>query len=80
MIVVSNTLPIINLACIGQLDLLRQIYGQITIPDAVFTEITMNGIGQPGAEPAEANPTSPLSEAPSCKSNAYLNRSKIGGC
>jgi len=50
MIVVSNTSPIINLACIGQLDLLRQIYGQITIPDAVFTEITVNGIGQPGAE------------------------------
>jgi len=50
MIVVSNTSPIINLACVGQLDLLRQIHGAITIPEAVFTEITVNGIGQPGAE------------------------------
>ncbi|MEI6414281.1 MAG: DUF3368 domain-containing protein, partial [Pseudomonadota bacterium] len=50
MIVISNTSPIINLACIGQLDLLRQIYGTITIPDAVFTEITVNGAGQPGAD------------------------------
>ena len=50
MIVVSNTSPIINLACVGQLDLLRQIHGAITIPEAVFTEIAVNGIGQPGAE------------------------------
>lgn len=50
MIVVSNTSPIINLACVGQLDLLRQIYGQIIIPNAVLTEITINGVGQPGAD------------------------------
>lgn len=37
MIVVSNTSPIINLACVGQLDLLHQIYGSIVIPEAVFT-------------------------------------------
>jgi hypothetical protein len=30
MIVVSNTSPIINLACVGQLQLLGQIYGAIT--------------------------------------------------
>ena len=44
MIVVSNTSPIINLACVGQLDLVRQIDGAITIPEAVFTEIAVIGI------------------------------------
>jgi predicted nucleic acid-binding protein len=36
MIVVSNTSPIINLAAIGQLELLRHPYGTITMPQAVF--------------------------------------------
>ena len=38
MIVVSNTSPITNLAAIGQLDLLRQMYQQVIIPEAVFEE------------------------------------------
>jgi len=32
MIVVSDTSPIINLAIIGQLDLLRQLYQRVIIP------------------------------------------------
>ena len=48
MIVVSNTSPIINLAAVGQLDLLRQLYGQIVIPQAVYVEIVGRGAGQPG--------------------------------
>lgn len=49
MTVVSDTSPITNLAGIGQLDLLRQLYGNITIPQAVYDE--MAGIGRtvPGA-------------------------------
>jgi predicted nucleic acid-binding protein len=35
---VSNTSPIINLACIGRLDLLPALFGEIVIPDAVFYE------------------------------------------
>jgi len=31
--VVSNTSPILNLARIGQLDLLRAVYGEVVIPD-----------------------------------------------
>jgi uncharacterized protein len=42
-IVVSNTSPLTNLAAIGQLDLLRQIYHQIVIPEAVFHELTTEG-------------------------------------
>ena len=49
MIVVSNTSPIINLAAIGQLSLLSKVYGNIVIPEAVYTEITVAGAGQPGA-------------------------------
>jgi predicted nucleic acid-binding protein len=48
-IVVSNTSPIIALACVGQLELLRGVYSQIIIPDAVFDEITVAGAGEPGA-------------------------------
>ena len=51
--VVSNTSPIINLANVGQLDLLNQLYDDITIPQAVFHEITVIGAGQAGAEEVE---------------------------
>jgi uncharacterized protein len=37
--VVSNTGPIIALARIGQLDLLRELFGQVLIPPAVHAEI-----------------------------------------
>lgn len=49
MIVVADTSPIINLAAIGQLDLLRRLYGTIWIPDAVYREIVETGAGEPGA-------------------------------
>ncbi len=49
MIVVSNTSPIINLAAIGQLDLLKKLYDTIFIPHAVYHEITVKGQGQIGA-------------------------------
>lgn len=50
MMVVSNTSPLINLAWIGQLDLLRELYGELLIPEAVWDEIVTQGVGQPGAE------------------------------
>ena len=43
MIVVSNTSPISNLAAIGQLDLLQQLYGTIIIPPAVYQELINSG-------------------------------------
>jgi len=48
-IVVSDTSPITNLAAVGQLDLLRQIYGRVIIPEAVFQELTAVGGHHPGA-------------------------------
>ncbi len=49
MSVVSNTSPITNLAGIGQLDLLRQLYDTITIPQAVYNEMANIGRTVPGA-------------------------------
>ena len=37
--VVSNTSPILNLAIIGQLELIRQQFGQVQIPLAVLSEL-----------------------------------------
>ena len=37
--VIVNSTPIIGLANIGKLDLLRLVYGQITIPQAVYDEL-----------------------------------------
>ncbi|HIE02781.1 MAG TPA: DUF3368 domain-containing protein [Thiotrichaceae bacterium] len=53
MIIVSNTSPIINLANVEQLELLNQLYGDITIPQAVFHEITVIGAGKAGAQEVE---------------------------
>ena len=39
MIVVSDTSPINNLAAINQLELLRQLYGTVIIPEAVYREL-----------------------------------------
>jgi predicted nucleic acid-binding protein len=49
MIVVSDTSPIVNLATIGRLDLLRQLFGRVVIPQSVYEEIAVAGAGQPGA-------------------------------
>lgn len=48
MIVVSNASPLINLARIGQLKLLDELYAEIHIPDAVWQEVVVAGL--PGAE------------------------------
>lgn len=40
MIVVSNTTPLIGLASIRQFNLLRELFGEIYIPQAVYGEVT----------------------------------------
>ncbi len=39
MIVVSNTTPIISLASIQRIDILRRVFGEIIVPQAVYNEI-----------------------------------------
>jgi uncharacterized protein len=46
--VVSNTSPITNLAAVGQLNLLQQLYGSIIIPQAVYDEMASLGYIVPG--------------------------------
>ncbi len=50
MIVVSNTSPIVNLAVIGQTQLLYKLFRNIVIPEAVYEEIVVAGAGKPGAQ------------------------------
>ena len=49
MIVVSDASPLLNLAIIGQLDLLRQLYDEVVIPQAVYDEVVVMGSDMPGA-------------------------------
>jgi uncharacterized protein len=54
LIVVSDASPIISLAAAGQLELLRLLYEEVSIPEAVHQEISAAGPGQPGVEELQA--------------------------
>jgi hypothetical protein len=47
--VVCNAGPLITLAKISRLHLLRDLFGQITIPQAVYDEVVLRGSGRVGA-------------------------------
>lgn len=47
--IVSDAGPIISFARAGRLDLLARVVGQLVIPEAVYTEVVVNGTGKPGA-------------------------------
>lgn len=42
-LVISNSSPIINLAIIGRLDLIRKFWGKIYIPEVVWQEVVIDG-------------------------------------
>ena len=48
--VVTNSTPLIALSKINRLELLREVYRSIYIPEEVYTEVVVNGVGKPGAE------------------------------
>jgi len=52
--IVSNASPLIGLVRIGRLELLRQLYKELFIPEAVWREVVVEGAGQPGAEDVQA--------------------------
>lgn len=53
--VVSNSSPLIALTSIGRLELLKSLFGEIAIPQAVYEEVVVQGQGEPGSrEVAEA--------------------------
>ena len=49
MIVVSDASPLISLAMTGHLELLKHLYQQVLIPEAVYQELTGNDVERPGA-------------------------------
>jgi hypothetical protein len=55
MSIVSNASPLINLARIGKLGLLQELYGELIIPEAVWREVVIEGAGQPGAGEVKAS-------------------------
>src|SRR6202035_2401105 len=60
-LVVSNTTPLVYLAALGDFDLLRSLFGQIAIPQAVFQEIVVGGARLPVAQCLKGAMTSWLS-------------------
>lgn len=54
MIVVSDSSPLIALADVGQLRLLRDLFSTVLIPEAVYQEIVVQGAGRAGAEAVQA--------------------------
>lgn len=48
--VISNSTPIIHLAKIGQLDLIRQFFGTVIIPQMVWKECVSPGLNRPEVE------------------------------
>ncbi len=51
--IVSNASPLINLARVGKIDLLPQLYGSLLVPEAVWHEVVVDGKGLPGADLVE---------------------------
>jgi len=47
-LVISNSPPLMNLPIIGQLNLLRELFAKITIPQEVWQELTVDGKDKPG--------------------------------
>jgi len=47
---VSNASPLIHLARIGRLGLLRPLFSPVSIPGAVYREVVAEGRGRPGAD------------------------------
>lgn len=68
MIVVSDSSPLVTLARTGQLDLLRQLFGQIHIAAEVQQEVVVRGAGRPAAQAVrnavwiESHATAPAAE------------------
>ena len=54
MTVISDASPIVNLARIESLHLLPDLYDTVVLPEAVWTEIVVDGEGQPGARAVQS--------------------------
>lgn len=53
MSMVADSGPILSFARANRLNLLRQVVGDLTIPDAVYEDIVVRGAGRPGSQEAQ---------------------------
>ena len=53
-VVISNSSPLIALSAIDQLHILKELWHEVVIPEAVYREVVTNGIGKPGADQTAA--------------------------
>lgn len=53
MIVISDSAPLIYLSAVADLHILRDLFGSVIIPDAVFHEVVTEGKGRPGSHEVE---------------------------
>jgi predicted nucleic acid-binding protein len=51
--VISNSSPLISLSAIQRLDLLRDFFGTVVVPPAVWREVVEEGQGRAGAAEVE---------------------------
>ncbi len=49
MIVIADSSVLINLAKVGLFDVLKSLYGEVTVSPTVFAEVTETGVGKSGA-------------------------------
>lgn len=52
-VIVSDSSPIIHLSKIGELNLLKELFGEIIIPEAVYRESVTEGKGRKDADEIE---------------------------
>jgi len=52
--VVSNSTPLIALSRIGRFNLLKELFHEIVVPDAVFSEVVTSGKGRAGSKELES--------------------------
>jgi uncharacterized protein len=69
-IVVCDSTVLMGLAKIGKLQLLKEVFGRIIIPEAVFAEVAEEGLDRPGARS--------LMEADWVKRTEIKDRSQMG--
>lgn len=50
MLVIADSTALVVFARIAEFDLLRRVYGRVTIPGAVFDEVVVRGADRPGAQ------------------------------
>jgi len=54
LVAATNAGPLIYLSVLGRLPLLRELFAEVLLPDAVYEEVVLQGHGLPGANESKA--------------------------